>query len=336
MPRRGNSRRSRRKRLRQEHAARHRRRRGDRRRRPYYDHGKAAGRRRSAARRADWALRPFIRTIRWCASSPSPRTWFSARRDGPKSLAGKRQWAAKQLAPYGLEISPDMPVEQLSPSQRQFLEIVKALATNPKILLLDEPTSSLDISGVEKLSAIIRRIVAAGTAVVYVSHRLPEILALAHRVTILRDGVGQGTYDVNERAVGKRSHRLDGRAADRHRISRQASVGVERDCTLGQKFERSAISQDRARRSPRRNRGICRLRRQRAARGAARPRRPRRSWWRGALRRFCRQHQNAARRARRGHSFAQRRSCRGIDISGAGRSREHDGPGPRRVCHAGV
>jgi ribose transport system ATP-binding protein len=119
--------------------------------------------------------------------------------DGPKSLAGKRQWAAKQLAPYGLGISPDALVGQLSASQRQFLEIVKALAADPKVLLFDEPTSSLDISGVETLSAIIRRIVAAGAAVVYVSHRLPEILALANRVTILRDGVGQGTYDVNER-----------------------------------------------------------------------------------------------------------------------------------------
>ena len=118
--------------------------------------------------------------------------------NGPKTLAGKRQWAAKQLAPYDLGISPDALVGQLSSSQRQFLEIVKALAANPKVLLLDEPTSSLDISGVEKLTEIVRRIVAAGVAVVYVSHRLPEILALANRVTILRDGVGQGTYEVNE------------------------------------------------------------------------------------------------------------------------------------------
>jgi ribose transport system ATP-binding protein len=119
--------------------------------------------------------------------------------DEPKSLAGKRQWAAKHLTPYGLGISPDTLVGQLSASQRQFLEIVKALAAEPKVLLLDEPTSSLDISGVETLSQIIRRIVAAGAAVVYVSHRLPEILALADRVTILRDGIGQGTYEVNEK-----------------------------------------------------------------------------------------------------------------------------------------
>jgi ribose transport system ATP-binding protein len=119
--------------------------------------------------------------------------------DGPTTLGGKREWAAKQLTRYDLRISPDAVVGHLNASQRQFLEIVKALAADPKVLLLDEPTSSLDISGVEKLSDIIRKIVGAGAAVVYVSHRLPEILALANRVTILRDGEGQGTYDVDDK-----------------------------------------------------------------------------------------------------------------------------------------
>jgi ribose transport system ATP-binding protein len=117
--------------------------------------------------------------------------------DGPASLSGKRAWAANLLAPYELDISPDAFVGQLNPAQRQFLEIVKALAANPSVLLLDEPSSTLDFSGVEKLSGIVEQIAAAGAAVVYVSHRLPEILALADRVTILRDGEGQGTYDVN-------------------------------------------------------------------------------------------------------------------------------------------
>jgi ribose transport system ATP-binding protein len=108
-----------------------------------------------------------------------------------------QEWAERLLEPYELGISPDALVGQLTSAQRQFLEIVKALSANPKVLLLDEPTSSLDLSGVEKLSTIIRRITVAGTAVVYVSHRLPEILALANRVTILRDGEGQGTYDID-------------------------------------------------------------------------------------------------------------------------------------------
>jgi ribose transport system ATP-binding protein len=115
----------------------------------------------------------------------------------PPASGSLREWAAKLLESYDLAISPDALVGQLTPAQRQFLEIVKALSAKPKVLLLDEPTSSLDLSGVEKLSSIIRRIAAVGTAVVYVSHRLPEILALANRVTILRDGEGQGTYDVD-------------------------------------------------------------------------------------------------------------------------------------------
>jgi ribose transport system ATP-binding protein len=118
--------------------------------------------------------------------------------DGPVSVGGMREWAAEHLAPYDLGISPDALVRNLNPAQRQFLEIIKALTTSPKVLLLDEPTSSLDILGIERLSGIIHRLVAGGTAVVYVSHRLPEILALADRVTILRDGEGQGTYDVND------------------------------------------------------------------------------------------------------------------------------------------
>jgi ribose transport system ATP-binding protein len=115
----------------------------------------------------------------------------------PPPVTAARAWAERLLAPYDLGIDADTLVGQLTPADRQFLEIVKALATNPKVLLLDEPTASLDLGGVEKLSNIVRRITAEGAAVVYVSHRLPEILALANRVTILRDGEGQGTYTVD-------------------------------------------------------------------------------------------------------------------------------------------
>lgn len=109
-----------------------------------------------------------------------------------------RGWAAALLERYDLDLSPDALVGDLTPSQRQFLEIVKALAAEPRVLLLDEPTSTLDLPDVEKLSAIIRQVRAAGTGVVYVSHRLPEILSLADRVTILRDGIGRGTYPVTD------------------------------------------------------------------------------------------------------------------------------------------
>ncbi len=123
---------------------------------------------------------------------------FLAAVDAPQTLASARSYAREKLAPYDLNIDPNALVGDLSPAMRQFLEIVKAVSSNPKVLLLDEPTSSLDLAGVEKLGAIIRRITAEGTAVVYVSHRLHEILALADRVTILRDGEDQGTHDIGE------------------------------------------------------------------------------------------------------------------------------------------
>lgn len=105
-------------------------------------------------------------------------------------------WAESHLAQYDVAIPATATVGSLTPAQRQFVEIVKALLSHPKVLLLDEPTSTLDLDGVRKLAAMIRELTAKGTGIIYVSHRLPEILELADRVTILRDGVHQGTFDV--------------------------------------------------------------------------------------------------------------------------------------------
>lgn len=105
-------------------------------------------------------------------------------------------WAEAQLAPFGLGISARSRVGDLTPAHRQFVEIVKALIGKPRVLLLDEPTSTLDLEGVRQLMGIVRDLTARGTGVIYVSHRLPEILELADRVSVLRDGVHQGTFDV--------------------------------------------------------------------------------------------------------------------------------------------
>jgi ribose transport system ATP-binding protein len=105
-------------------------------------------------------------------------------------------WAQEQLKRFDVHTDPRATVGSLSPAQRQFIEIVKALLSDPKVLLLDEPTSTLDIDGVRKLAGLIRRLTANGAGIIYVSHRLPEILELAQRVTILRDGVHQGTFPV--------------------------------------------------------------------------------------------------------------------------------------------
>ena len=103
-------------------------------------------------------------------------------------------WARSQLATYGVHVHPETRTGALTLGERQFVEVVKALLTNPKVLLLDEPTTALGPGEVEDLHQIVLDRAAAGVAVVYVSHRLPEVLAVANRVTVLRDGRSQGTH----------------------------------------------------------------------------------------------------------------------------------------------
>jgi ABC-type sugar transport system ATPase subunit len=104
------------------------------------------------------------------------------------------QWAAETLATFNLDIAAETPAATLSLAERQLLEVAKALLTRPKVLLLDEPTTALGPDAVEQLHALVLEQVQAGVGVLYVSHRLPEVLAVADRVTVLRDGVGQGTF----------------------------------------------------------------------------------------------------------------------------------------------
>ncbi len=83
----------------------------------------------------------------------------------------------------------------LSLAHRQLLEVVKALLAEPKVLLLDEPTTALGPAEVEWLHGLVLERAAAGVGIVYVSHRLPEVLSIAGRVTVLRDGLGMGTFE---------------------------------------------------------------------------------------------------------------------------------------------
>jgi ribose transport system ATP-binding protein len=103
-------------------------------------------------------------------------------------------WARRRLAEYDIAVDPDARIGDLSLAQRQFLEVVKALLTKPEVLLLDEPTTALGPGEVEHLHSIVLARAAEGVAVVYVSHRLPEVLVIANRVTVLRDGRSQGTH----------------------------------------------------------------------------------------------------------------------------------------------
>ena len=105
------------------------------------------------------------------------------------------RWATDQLAKFDLDISPSAPAGTLSLAQRQLLEVVKALLAEPKVLLLDEPTTALGPEDVDRLHALVHERSRAGVGIVYVSHRLPEVLGIADRISVLRDGVCQGTFE---------------------------------------------------------------------------------------------------------------------------------------------
>jgi ribose transport system ATP-binding protein len=115
--------------------------------------------------------------------------------DGRPPYRRMQQWAGETLATFKLDLSPAVATASLSLAERQLLEVVKALLTRPKVLLLDEPTTALGPDAVERLHALVLEQSGAGVGIVYVSHRLPEVLAVADRVTVLRDGVGQGTFE---------------------------------------------------------------------------------------------------------------------------------------------
>ncbi|MBQ1767191.1 MAG: ATP-binding cassette domain-containing protein, partial [Aquincola sp.] len=96
---------------------------------------------------------------------------------------------------YGLEVDPLRPVHSLSVGERQRVEIVRALLTNPQLLILDEPTSVLTPQAVQKLFVTLRKLSADGCSILYISHKLDEIRALCHHCTVLRGGKVTGEVD---------------------------------------------------------------------------------------------------------------------------------------------
>ncbi len=109
------------------------------------------------------------------------------------------------------ELDPATPVTKLSAANRQMVEIAKALAQNPSILILDEPTASLTEKETAILFTILLRLRKQGTAIIYISHRMDEIFRLSDRVTILKDGKYQGTFATKDITKDELIRRMVGR-----------------------------------------------------------------------------------------------------------------------------
>jgi ribose transport system ATP-binding protein len=105
-------------------------------------------------------------------------------------------WARQELDRVGCAVDLHLRVDEVGVANRQLVELAKAFSIAPSTLILDEPTAPLGAERVDRLFTLIRDAAARGTAVVYISHRLPEVRAIADRVTVLRDGAVQGAFAV--------------------------------------------------------------------------------------------------------------------------------------------
>ncbi|MTD59389.1 ATP-binding cassette domain-containing protein [Amycolatopsis pithecellobii] len=123
-------------------------------------------------------------------------------------------WARQCLKSWDKDISidPSTRVDSLVPEEKFIVEISKALAQSPDVLVLDEPTEHLSTEDVQRLFARIRDLTAAGCAVVYISHRVHEVRQIADRVTILRDGRVQGTHATEDLDESKIVNLIVGRS----------------------------------------------------------------------------------------------------------------------------
>jgi len=102
------------------------------------------------------------------------------------------------LEQLGLDVSPDTPLASLSIAQQQLVEIAKALSLDARVLIMDEPTSSLTIAETARLHEVVARLRERGVGVIYITHRLGEVREIADRAVVLRDGANAGTLAKHE------------------------------------------------------------------------------------------------------------------------------------------
>jgi ABC-type sugar transport system ATPase subunit/ribose/xylose/arabinose/galactoside ABC-type transport system permease subunit len=133
-------------------------------------------------------------------------------RRGPFLRKGEMvRQAAQSLAALGVSIDPHTTIARLSTAQQQVVEIAKALGERARVLILDEPTSSLSRVEVERLFSLLRRLRSEGIAIVLVTHRLDEVMEICDRTTVLKDGRNTGTFATAEVTRDQLIERMVGR-----------------------------------------------------------------------------------------------------------------------------
>jgi ribose transport system ATP-binding protein len=158
---------------------------------------------------------------RWVQKDPA---YTHTRRPGPfgpgvfgiVDRRALREQASRLLADLGLNLDPAMAVARLGLAQRQMVEIAKALAGDARILVMDEPTSSLTAPEVSQLFTLIERLASRGVAIVYITHRLDEVFRIGRRITVLRDGRHVTTRPIGEVTVAELVQLMANRTLTEH------------------------------------------------------------------------------------------------------------------------
>ncbi|MBE7182867.1 MAG: sugar ABC transporter ATP-binding protein [Methylobacterium mesophilicum] len=132
--------------------------------------------------------------------------------------------ARRVLARLDLSLDLSALISDLSVAERQIVAIARGLAAEARLIFMDEPTASLTRAEVDRLLAIVARLKADGIAVVFVSHRLDEVVEIAERVTVMRDGRKVGTWPVNEVDQRRIAHLMTGLDIDHAVVARDMSA----------------------------------------------------------------------------------------------------------------
>src|SRR5215471_10113621 len=165
-----------------------------------------------------------------CTNLSVAENIFLGREISAKGVLNKREQerqAARLLERLEHPVPPRTPVGELPLGHQQIVEIAKALARDVRVLMMDEPTSALSASEIAVLFRVIRELKSRGVAIVYISHRLEELLGIADTVSVLRDGrmVAEApARDVDTRWIVER---MTGRAAGLVEVPNQTGVGHE-------------------------------------------------------------------------------------------------------------
>ncbi|MFO1325364.1 MAG: ABC transporter ATP-binding protein [Burkholderiales bacterium] len=146
--------------------------------------------------------------------------------EGERAGPGLPQRIRDVSARYGLPLDPDRYVHSMSVGERQRVEIVRCLLQDPRLLIMDEPTSVLTPQAVEKLFETLRRLASEGCSILYISHKLDEIRALCHKATVLRGGRVTGDCDPRRESSSSLARMMIGGDLP-HPRHRDANIGAD-------------------------------------------------------------------------------------------------------------